>query len=77
MRFFRFKSTTTLMLFLFHGLLVQTLYQLLYFFFSFFLDVQIVFEGIKGTPVKDDNEVRNDDDEKEQEQNEHDAAELT
>lgn len=47
------------------------------FFISVFLDVQIVFEGIKGTPVKDDNEVRNNDDEKEQEQNEHDAAELT
>jgi len=53
-----------------HGALIS-------FFFSFFLDVQIEFEGIKYTPVEDDNEVRNDDDDKVQEQNEQDAAELS
>lgn len=54
-----------------HGALIS------FFFFSFFLDVQIEFEGIKYTPVEDDNEVRNDDDYKIQEQNEQDAAELS
>ena len=47
------------------------------FFFPFFLDVQIEFEGIKYTPVEDDNEVRNDDDDKVQEQHEQDEAELS
>ena len=39
--------------------------------------MQIEFEGIKGLPVEDDNEVRNDGDDKEQEQNEQDTTELS
>lgn len=39
--------------------------------------MQIEFEGIKYTPVEDDNEVRNDDDDKVQEQHEQDEAELS
>ena len=46
-------------------------------FFSFFLDVQIEFEGIKGLPVEDDNEVGNEGDDKKQEKKEQDATELS
>ena len=39
--------------------------------------MQIEFEGIKGFSVEDDNEVRNDGDDKEQEQNDQDTTELS